>query len=556
MPHFKPYDYRQDLMVPINLEEQLIEGTLEHALHHLIEERVEEKWFEELYANEETGRPAYSPKLLLKVILLGYARGLVGSRRLERACRENITFMALCCGIRPDHSTVAAFVDKLQGRIELIFAQVLLVCHEEGLLSGTHLSLDGLKLPCNASREWSGCFKELRFKEGKLRRKLQEKLAEHRRQDRLDRKRAADGGKEKDKATRMAALERLRRKAERIGRFLQENQPKGGTRGKEVQSNVTDNDSAKMTTGHGVIQGYNAQALVDGKHQVIMHGQTSGVGQDHRQIGPVLQGAEATLQLVGLKEKVPFRQAQLSADCNYHSEENLKACVEHEVDAYIPDNHFRQRDARFATQERYQSRVKKESFTLEDFEYEEESDTYHCPQGKVLRLHARAHRTNRGEIYRRYRSRREDCAQCPLRKQCLNRGAERKWLALPVGKEAATLTARMRRKIDQAQARKIYSRRLAVVEPVFANLRSNKRLDRFTYRGQVKVNVQWLLYCLVHNIEKIAHYGKSYRSKGGKTTLKILYRLRRYFTRLQNFLRHFCGHLALRKLFYLTRATP
>ena len=115
MPRFKPYDYGQDLMVPINLEEQLIEGTLEYALHHLIEERVEEKWFEEFYANEETGRPAYSPKLLLKVILLGYARGLVGSRRLERACRENITFMALCCGIRPDHSTVAAFVDKLQG---------------------------------------------------------------------------------------------------------------------------------------------------------------------------------------------------------------------------------------------------------------------------------------------------------------------------------------------------------------------------------------------------------------------------------------------------------
>ena len=65
MPRFKPYDYGQDLMVPINLEEQLIEGTLEYALHHLIEERVEEKWFEEFYANEETGRPAYSPKLLL-----------------------------------------------------------------------------------------------------------------------------------------------------------------------------------------------------------------------------------------------------------------------------------------------------------------------------------------------------------------------------------------------------------------------------------------------------------------------------------------------------------
>ena len=511
MPRFKPYDYRQDLMVPVNLEEQLIEGTLEHALHHLIEERVEEKWFEALYANEETGRPAYSPKLLLKVILLGYARGLVGSRRLERACRENITFMALCCGIRPDHSTVAAFVEKLQGRIGMIFSQVLLVCHEEGLLSGTHLSLDGLKLPSNAAREWSGSFKELRFKQGKLERKLKEKLAEHRRQDRLDRKRA-DCSKERDRTMRVAALERLRQKAERIGRFLGEKEPREGTRGKEVQSNVTDNESAKMQTSHGVIQGYNAQALVDEKHQVIMYGQASGVGQDHRQIGPVLQGAEATLELVGLKEKLPLEQAQLSADCNYHSEANLKSCAENKVDAYIPDNHFRQRDARFASQERHKSRVKKESITIGDFEYEEKSDTYRCPQGKVLRLHARAHRSNRGEIYRRYRSRQEDCAHCPLRKQCLNRGAERKWLAVVLGKEPATLTARMRRKIDQPQSRRIYSRRLAIVEPVFANLRSNKKLDRFSYRGQIKVNIQWLLYCLVHNIEKIAHYGKSYRT--------------------------------------------
>ena len=93
MPRFKPYDYRQSLMVALTLEEQLAPGTLEHALHHLIEERISEEWFEELYANEETGRPAYSPKLLLKVILLGYARGIIGSRRLERACRENVVFM-------------------------------------------------------------------------------------------------------------------------------------------------------------------------------------------------------------------------------------------------------------------------------------------------------------------------------------------------------------------------------------------------------------------------------------------------------------------------------
>ena len=153
MPRFKPYDYRQGLLVPLTLDKQLAPGSLEYALHHLIEERIDEAWFEELYANDEVGRRAYSPKLLLKVILFGYSRGIIGSRRLERACQENITFMALACAERPDHSTIAGFVEKLAGRMEMIFSEVLLVCHEEGLLRGTHLSLDGLKLAANASQQ-------------------------------------------------------------------------------------------------------------------------------------------------------------------------------------------------------------------------------------------------------------------------------------------------------------------------------------------------------------------------------------------------------------------
>ena len=516
-------------MVPLKLEAQLPEGSLEYALHHLIEERVPDAWFEALYANDEIGRPAYSPRLLLKVILLGYARGIIGSRRLERACQENMTFLALACGIRPDHSTLAAFVGKLQGRIELIFSEVLLVCHEEGLLSGTHLSLDGVKLPGNASRESSGTFEQLRFKAAKLRRKVAEQMAEHRRQDRLDRKRgdrtAQERAQEKERRARQKA--RLLAEAQRLERFVAEEEPKEGARGQEVQSNVTDNESAKMTTSHGVMQGYNAQALVDEKAQIIVHGRASGVGQDHAQIGPVLEGAREVLELAGLKDEVLVPgETILSADCNYHSEENLQACAEAQVDAYIPDNHFRQRDARFATQERHKTRVKKEIFALEDFQYEEKSDSFRCPQGKVLKLYARADRTNRGEVYRRYRAAQADCAACPLRARCLSRGAERKSLALPVTAQPATLSARMRRKIDEPESRRIYSRRLAIVEPVFANLRSNKRLDRFTYRGQQKVNTQWLLYCLVHNLEKLAHQSKTYgRKRPLPTLLRACHRL-------------------------------
>jgi IS5 family transposase len=78
---------------------------------------------------------------------------------------------------------------------------------------------------------------------------------------------------------------------------------------------------------------------------------------------------------------------------------------------------------------------------------------------------------------------------------------------IPVGTEGRNYSKEMAAKIDTQRGRKIYPRRIAIVEPVFANIRTQKRLDRFTLRGKIKVSIQWLLYCMVHNIEKIANYG-------------------------------------------------
>ena len=151
MAKYKPYDYSQRVMLPISLEEQLVPGTLEFAIQTLVEDRMDMEVFEERYQNDETGRMAYDPKIFLKVVLLGYARGLISSRRMEQACRENVTFMALTCGQRPDHSTIAAFVSSMQGEIKPLFRDVLLVCEESGLLGGTIFALDGVVFQNNFS---------------------------------------------------------------------------------------------------------------------------------------------------------------------------------------------------------------------------------------------------------------------------------------------------------------------------------------------------------------------------------------------------------------------
>lgn len=142
MAKFKPCNETQLVMLPISLQDQLVEGTLEHTLNRLVEEHVDLSVFDARYHNDETGAKAIHPKVLLKVILLGYARGLISSRQIERACQENIIFIALSYGHAPDHSTIAAFVSAMQSEVQSIFSNVLLVCDELGLLDGTHFSLE------------------------------------------------------------------------------------------------------------------------------------------------------------------------------------------------------------------------------------------------------------------------------------------------------------------------------------------------------------------------------------------------------------------------------
>lgn len=505
MARFKPYKYDQMVMVPISFQNQLEPGTFEHTLNELVEHHIDLSVFEGRYQNDNSGARAIHPKLLLKVILFAYSRGMIGSRQIERACGENIVFMALSGGCRPDHSTLAHFVSSMRREIKGIFGNILLVCDEMDLLGGTHFSLDGIKLPSNASKEWSGSFKELRKKRNKLKAKLQQVIHEHIRQDRVSN---AETNKHQQQE------QRLLHQVERLNQFLQEEQPKAGKAQAEIQSNVTDNESAKMPTSHGVIQGYNAQVLVDSKHQVIVHAETFG-NQDHDNLAPMLKGAKKNLQGIG-KSANYFKGRQFTADSNYYSHANLALCQTESLHAYIPDMQFRKRDQRFREQHRFKDGVhprqrpaaKDKTFTIADFVFDEARQVYVCPQGKVLKRGARSQR-NRYRVYDIYRARQVDCLTCRVRSRCLSKpDTPRRNLSVEVDNQQPSLIEQMKARIDTPEGKRIYARRLAIVEPVFANIRVQKRLDHFTLRTKAKVDVQWMLFALVHNIGKIHRYGK------------------------------------------------
>ena len=115
MARYKRYDYDQMIMLPISLENQLTPGTSEFVIHTVVETCMHLSLFDEKHKNDDTGRLAYDPKIFLKIVLFAYSRGLIGSRRIEQACRENVIFMALACGQKPDHSTISAFVSSMKG---------------------------------------------------------------------------------------------------------------------------------------------------------------------------------------------------------------------------------------------------------------------------------------------------------------------------------------------------------------------------------------------------------------------------------------------------------
>jgi transposase len=506
MARYKNYDYSQDVLIPVSLEEQLLPGTLEFAIHTLVETRMDTSIFDDRYRNDDTGRWAYDPKILLKIVLFGYSRGLISSRKIERACKENVTFMALCCGEQPDHSTIAAFVSSMKGGILPLFRDVLLVCEEEGLLGGTFFALDGCKLPSNASRKGSGTIVDLKMKKEKIENKVKGLLEEQVEADKEDDDDERTGGSS-GISKREKQVERLQKQADRIEKFLRDNGPKMGKQGREVKSNITDNESATMVTSHGTIQGYNGQVMVDSKNQVIVHGEAFGDGQDHYHVPPMLDGAKENMEAIGQSEDY-FEGKILTADSLYHSPTNLKKCNEEKLDAYIPDKDFRKRDPRLKT--KGQHRPKKKRFTLEDFRYNETTDEYICPEGKILKLYVKKTQVD-GVIYRRYVADRNDCQGCELKSRCIiNKNGKRRYLYVPIGSSLDNLTKPMIEKIDSEKGRKIYPQRIAIVEPVFANVRTHKRMDHFTMRGKIKVNIQWVLYCMIHNIEKIVNYGVKY----------------------------------------------
>ena len=520
MPNFIPYNHNQNVFLSINFLDQLQPGTFEHAIHYLIENKLDLSVFYPSYKNGSNGRPAYDPAILLKIILFAYSKGITSSREIQWCCENNIIFKALSCDTVPHFTTIAQFVSGQPESIEAVFEQILLICHQQGLLGNELFAIDGCKMSSNAAKEWSGTFKELEQKRDKIKRQIAYHMNEHQKHDKSETR------DEVQRKRTEQTIDTLNKAHDKIDQFLKSSSPRmgQGKRKTEVKSNITDNESAKMTTSKGTLQGYNGVAAVDKKHQIIINAQAFGEGQEHHTLKPVIEAIRASYQHLGISDNIYSTGTIVTADTGFANEANMQYLHENNINGYIPDNKFRSRDPKFQQQKdkygkRHQNNKAKpnvQQIEPSEFDLDSINKTCTCPAGETMWL-----KNEKEDAYGNkklfFEGRLSKCRHCAMKNQCMKnpeaantrKGHGRQVsFIIEKAKRAPNYTDWMKHRIDSEKGRQIYSHRMSVVEPVFGNIGTNKGLNRFSLRGKKKVQGQWQLYCLVHNIEKLNHYGK------------------------------------------------
>ena len=492
MPRYKTTDVSagQGLFLPVDLNKQLLPGTFEHMLNEIIGTKIDISNFDKKYKNEQTGASAVPPTVLLKLIIYAYSKGCMSSRKIMELNSNNIVAKALTGDMKIHWTTIADFISLNSEEFKETFVKALMYCNELSLIGGETYAIDGLRLPSNASIDMSGTEEQLRERLSLYRKMAEKHLARHQKKDELIEETGTEEKKHIEERQKYLAGQ-----IEKISSFLEGMEKKTGRSGDEIKSNVTDNESAMIESSKGFLQGYIGIAVSDQKAQVITSAQAVGTANEGEHLPWVLDTNAENLKEAGVKAEEGKRISVLG-DSNYFSDDNLRACQERGIEAVIPDGQGKRR-LNSDGDRRYE---------LDDFKYHEEENYYECPQGK--RLEYKRETEQKGVKGKVYQGSLTDCKGCPDFSKCS--WSKKKQSEIDKGKALrvtekhgqGSLCRKAREKQATEEFQTLYSKRIQIVEPVFANIRHCKGLNRFTLRGKKKVNGQWQLYCIVHNLGK------------------------------------------------------
>jgi hypothetical protein len=266
--------------------------------------------------------------MMTALLLYGYCRGIRSSRKLEQSCEERVDFMAVTGMAKPDHSRISEFRRRHRAALSGLFAQVVTLCREAGLVTLGHVSVDGTKIQANASKHAAMSYGRMKKAQRELRAQIKTWFEEADAADDEDDRRHGKGrrGDElpdwvKSKEQRLAKISEAKKRLEAQAAADGEEEPD-----EKAQSNFTDPESRIMRTGEGFVQAYNCQAAVDAASHVIVARDVVAKQNDGDQLVPVLDQIEET---------TGERPAEVSADAGYISETNLEAIERRGIAGYV-----------------------------------------------------------------------------------------------------------------------------------------------------------------------------------------------------------------------------
>ena len=471
---FKKYDQKQQFLLPINLEDFIAEDHIGRILNDIID-AFDITTLEAKYSKD--GCPAYHPRLLIKILLYGYMINIRSSREIHKMTHTDTAVMYLAAMQHPDFRTICRFRSSHLDSIKDVFSQVVTVCKEMGMLGVGKISLDGTKIKANASVKQS---KDADALDKEIDKILKESIEIDKAEDEMygDSTPYEMPKELVDKTKRLEKIQAAKKKLEEE---------------KLEKINVTDNDAKIMKHKDGSLKpSYNGQIAVDDKEQVIVAADLVTDTNDVKQVDPMIQLIWATM---GYKPTI------LLADAGYFSYDNIDLLNQIGTDSYIPDNFFR-----------IEERGKSKYFPKSMFRFDKENDCYYCPAGITMPFKGIQKRDDEPELKQFIG---DHCSICVLKNACTK--AKKRIISRDPREH---LMEDMRKKLRTEDGKELYQERMSTVEPVFGQMKQNRGFTEFLLRGKDKAKVEFLIMCIVHNIEKIAGFLKR-KAKDMKEVIRM-----------------------------------
>lgn len=492
----RPYDNQSPLILPPCIEDFLPEGDLARVLDEVIEKYVD---FSSLYQKvPDVGRPPYHPKMMTKVLFYGYATEDRSSRKIYKKLFTDVAFIFLAGMQRPDFRTISDFRKNNLPELTEIFAQIVNLCHQLGMIKIGSISLDSKVFKANASPAKSYTDKQLVKEHAKITERIKEYFEKA---NEIDEQEDLIYGPDKcgdelpdDISTpekRLKKLEEAKPRLEQARKDLQEQDTN--------KINLTDSDARIQKDKGRKYPGYRGQIAVDAQEQVIVANDVTNEQSDTNQLIPMVDKTiNIVKELPETENSTPEQDEEkikFLADSGYSSLANLGKLQKREkIDPYIPDQTHQAREHGHETKE-------DSPFHKSKFVFQPQTNRFICPAGKELKF-SRFVKDRGGETAAVYKCKCSDCCNCPHFGICTTskRGRTIKIY------EHEHLRREMREKLSSLQGKEIYRLRKCTVEPVFGNLAHNMGFREFLLRGLRKVKGEFSLMCIAHNLRKIASH--------------------------------------------------